>query len=154
MASERSYLSGAMKRKQREARLENAAKTRRALEDLSWCLKTTTSNETDSELHNISIDQQSETSINIYDHPDIATTPTTSKSLSENQESSTDQQISNLDDNKGQQSEEQYKKNSVEIVTNPSAPENKDCIIYSNIGETSHFGHTDSSTIPVNDPST
>ena len=110
MASKRSYLSGAMKRKQREARLENAAKTRRAFEDLSWCIKTTTSNETDSELHNIGMDQESETSINIYDHPDIATTPTTSKSLSENQESSTDQQISNLDDNKGQQSKNSIRK--------------------------------------------
>ena len=43
----------------------------------------------------------------------------------------------------------------VEIVTCPSAAENVECI--SNIGETSHFSHTDSSTIPVipvNDPST
>ena len=103
MASKLSYLSGEMKRKQREARLENEAKTRRTLDDLNWYIKTTTSNETDSELHNISMDvQESETSINIYDHSDMATTPTTSKSLPENQESSTDQQISNLDDNKGQ----------------------------------------------------
>ncbi len=65
-------------------------------------IKTTTSNETDSELHNISMDQESETNINIYDHSDMGTTPTTSKSLTENQESSTDQQISNLDYNKGQ----------------------------------------------------
>ena len=58
----------------------------------------------------------------------MATTPTTSKSLTENQESSTDQQISNLDDNKGRsckQFEQQNKKNSVEIVTNPSATENE-----------------------------
>ena len=77
MASKRSYLSGAMKRKQREARLENEAKTRRTLEDLNWYIKTTTSNETDSELHNIGMDQESETSINIYYHSDMATTPTT-----------------------------------------------------------------------------
>ena len=63
-----------------------------------------------------------------------------------------------MDDNKcrsWQQSEEQNGNNSVEIATNPSATENVECI--SNIGETSHFSHTDSSTIPVipvNDPST
>jgi hypothetical protein len=43
MASKRSYL-----RKQREARLENEAKTRRTLEDLNWCIN----NETNSTLHN------------------------------------------------------------------------------------------------------
>ena len=45
--------------------------------------------------------------------------------------------------------------NSVDIVTNPSATEDTECI--SNIGETSHFSRTESSTIPVipvNDPST
>ena len=88
----------------------------------------------------------------------MAATPTTSKSLTENKESPTDQQVSNMEDNKcrsWQQSEKQNGNNSVEIVTNPSATENVECI--SNIDETSHFSHTDSSTIPVipvNDPST
>ena len=36
MASSRSYLSGAAKRKQRQIRDENEAKSRRRLEDLSW----------------------------------------------------------------------------------------------------------------------
>lgn len=120
MASKRSYLSGATKRKQREARLENEAKTRRTLEDLNWYISTPKNNETDSELHKISRDSESETS-NISDLSDMAATPTTS----------------------------------IEIVTNPSATENVGCI--NNIGETSHFKHTDSSTIPVipvNDPST
>ena len=82
----------------------------------------------------------------ISDLSDMAATPTTNKSLTENEESPTDQQISNVADNEN---------NSVEIVTNPSAAENVECV--SNIGETSHFSHTDSSTIPVipvNDPST
>jgi hypothetical protein len=52
MASKRSYLSGATKRKQREARLENEAKTRRTLEDLNWCINNTGNNETNSTLHN------------------------------------------------------------------------------------------------------
>ena len=157
MASKRSYLSGATKCKQREARLKNEAKTRQTLDDLNWYISTPKNNETDSELHKISRNPESETS-NISDLSDMAATPTTSKSLTENEESPTDQQISNMDDNKcrsWQQSEEQNGNNSVEIATNPSATENVECI--SNIDETSHFSHTDSSTIPVipvNDPST
>ena len=157
MASKRLYLSGATKRKQREARLENEAKTRRTLEDLNWCISTPKTKETDSELHKVSGDPESETS-NISDLSDMSATPTTSKSLTENEESPTDQQISNMDNNKcrsWQQSEEQNGNNSVDIVTNPSATENTKCI--SNISETSHFSRTESSTIPVvpvNDPST
>ena len=130
MASKRLYLSGATKRKQREARLENEAKTRRTLEDLNWCISTPKTNETDSELHKVSGDPESETS-NISDLSDMSATPTTSKSLTENEESPTDQQISNMDNNKcrsWQQSEEQNGKNSVDIVTNPSATENTECI--------------------------
>ena len=99
MASKRSYLSGAMKRKQREAQLENEAKTRRTLEDLNWYISAPKNNETDSELHKISRDPESETS-NISDLSDMAATPTTSKSLTENEESPTDQQVSNMNDNK------------------------------------------------------
>ena len=102
-------MSGATKRKQREARLENEAKTRRTLKDLKWYISTPINNETDSELHKISRDPESETS-NISDLSDMAATPTTSKSLTENKESPTDQQVSNMEDNKcrsWQQSEEQ-----------------------------------------------
>ena len=67
MASKRSYLSGAAKRKQREAQLENEAKTRRTLEDLKWYISTPKNNETDSELHKISRVPESETS-NILVH--------------------------------------------------------------------------------------
>ena len=98
MASKRSNLSGATKRKQRKARLKNEAKTWRTLEDLNWCISTPKNNETDSNLHKISRDPESETS-NISDLSDMAVTPT-SKSLTENEESPTDQQISNMDDNK------------------------------------------------------
>ena len=102
-------MSGATKRKQREARLENEAKTRRTLKDLKWYISTPINSETDSELHKISRDPESETS-NISDLSDMAATPTTSKSLTENKESPTDQQVSNMEDNKcrsWQQSEEQ-----------------------------------------------
>ena len=102
-------MSGATKRKQREARLQNEAKTRRTLKDLKWYISTPINNETDSELHKISRDPESETS-NISDLSDMAATPTTSKSLTENKESPTDQQVSNMEDNKcrsWQQSEEQ-----------------------------------------------
>ena len=98
MVFKRSYLSGATKRKQREARLENEAKTRQTLEDLNWCISTPKNNETDSELHKVSGDPESETS-NISDLSDMAATPTTSKSLTENEESPTHQQISNMDNN-------------------------------------------------------
>ena len=132
-------------------------KTRRTLEDLNWYISTPKDNETDSELHKVSGDPESETS-NISDFSDMAATPTTSKSLTENEESPPGQQISNMDNNKcrsWQQSEEQNGNNSVDIVTNRSATENTEYV--SNIGETSHFSRTESSTIPVipvSDPST
>ena len=77
MASKRSYLSGATKCKQREARFENEATTRRTLDDLNWYISTPKNNETDSELHKISRNPESETS-NISDLSDTAATPTTS----------------------------------------------------------------------------
>ena len=88
-----------MKRKKREVRLENEAKSRRTVEDPNWFISTPKGNETVSELHKISRDPESETS-NISDHSDMAATPNTSKRSTEHEESPTDQQISIMDDNK------------------------------------------------------
>ena len=58
MASSRLHLSSAAKRKQRKIQLENQAKTRRTLEDLNWCIKATTSDQSQSQ--ESSIDKRNE----------------------------------------------------------------------------------------------
>ena len=57
MASSRIYLSGAAKRKQRQIRYQNEAKSRRTLEDLNWCTKIQRNNKSQSEGVEISSDQ-------------------------------------------------------------------------------------------------
>ena len=57
MASSRIYLSGAAKRKQRQIRNQNAAKSRRTLEDLNWYTKIQRNNKSQSEGVKISSDE-------------------------------------------------------------------------------------------------
>ena len=49
MASSRIYLSGAAKRKQRQIRNQNKAKSRTTLEDLNWYTKIQRNNKSQSE---------------------------------------------------------------------------------------------------------
>ena len=49
MASSHIYLSGAAKRKQRQIRNQNEAKSRRTLEDLNWYTKIQRNNKSQSE---------------------------------------------------------------------------------------------------------
>ena len=57
MASSRIYLSGAAKRKQRQIRNQNEAKSRRTLEDLNWYTKIQRNNKSQSEGVEISSDE-------------------------------------------------------------------------------------------------
>ncbi len=57
MASSCSYLSGAAKRKQRQIRDQNEAKSHRTLEDLNWYTKIQRSNESQSQEVEISSDK-------------------------------------------------------------------------------------------------
>ena len=57
MASSRTYLSGAAKRKQRQIRNQNEAKSRRTLEDLNWYTKIQRNNKSQSEGVEISSDE-------------------------------------------------------------------------------------------------
>lgn len=93
MASSRSHLSGAAKRKQRKIQLENEAKTRKTLEDLNWCIKTTTSDQSQSQ--ESSIDKGNECHSILH----LATTTNTSTRFNEHQESFKEQRICNLNDN-------------------------------------------------------
>ena len=93
MDSSSSHLSGAAKRKQRRIQLHNEAKTRRTLEDLNWCIKATTSDQSQSQ--ESSIDKGNES----YSIPHVATTTNTSTGLNEHQESFKEQRICNLNVN-------------------------------------------------------
>ena len=57
MASSRIYLSGAAKRKQRQIRNQNEAKSRRTLEDLNWYTKILRNNKSQSQGVEISSDE-------------------------------------------------------------------------------------------------
>ena len=86
-------MSGAAKRKQRKLQLENKAKTRRTLEDLNWCIKATTSDQSRSQESSIEKDNE------FHSIPHVATTTNTSTGLNEHQESFKEERICNLDEN-------------------------------------------------------